>query len=458
VTLGEVLGAAGYRTALAGKWHLAGRSIAPEDAGSPREGNYPLANQRGFQHWFGTVGGSGSYWYPHDLVRDGVPIAPEGDDFYYTDAISDYAAQFVRDLSAGDAPFFLYVAYTAPHWPLHAPEAEIARFRGAYHAGWDALRAERHERQRDAGIVERSWPIAPRDELAPPWEETQDHAWEDARMATYAAQVAMMDAGIGRILAAVEERGIAEDTLVLFMSDNGACEELLREDGLLDAPLAHTRDGHPVRSGNRRDTLPGPADTFMSYDLPWANLSTTPFRLFKHWTHEGGISTPFIAWWPGQIAMEGIRHEPCHFVDVMPTLCALAGATYPTEFDGRAILPCEGESFAPLLAGRPWERERPLCFEHEGNLAVRQGVLKLVRMYGRPWELYEMARDRTESDDLAARYPETTRWMVSLYEDWAARIGVPAWETVYHCELERTRAYEARLGGRRIWDAARPAW
>jgi arylsulfatase A-like enzyme len=458
VTLAETLREAGYHTCISGKWHVAGRSLSDEDRRMGREGSHPLPLERGFERWFGTVGGSCSYYSPHDLRDDHASIQPESDAFYYTDAISDAAVGMITRYGARPEPFFLYVAYTAPHWPLHALPEDVARYRGRYAQGWDAIRTARHERQRDLGLIDRRWPISPRDELAPPWDEIRHRDWEDARMAVYAAQVDRMDAGIGRMLAMLETLGIAQDTLVIFLSDNGGCAELLREDGILDPPLRTTRRGLPVRQGNRPDVMPGPADTFMSYDLPWANVSDTPFRLYKHWVHEGGIATPFIARWPGQIPAGGIVHEPAHLVDIYATCLDLAEARYPSEYRGRAIHPCEGESFAAALRGLAWQRQAAICWEHEGNLAVRQGSLKLVRMYPGRWELYDMERDRTELNDLASRYPDKVEELAAIYARWAERCEVPAWEVISKLERDRVVAYERRLGGPRVWGTSRPVW
>ena len=458
ITLAQALREAGYHTLISGKWHVAGRSLAEQDRRLARDGNYPLPLERGFDHWYGTVGGSCSYFNPHDLMRDHEAIRPEGDAFYYTDAISEQAVEMIAQYGLQTEPFFLYLAYTAPHWPLHALPEDIARYRGRYERGWDALRPERHERLRDMGILSKEWDISPRDELAPPWDEIGQKEWEDDRMAVYAAQVDRMDQGIGQIVSQLEKLGIAENTLIMFLSDNGGCAELLREDGALDQPLAYTRDGRPVRHGNSPTVMPGPADTFMSYGLPWANLSDAPFRLYKHWVHEGGIATPFVAHWPSQIQRGRIEHEPTHLVDIFATCLDVAGANYPAEYAGRSLIPCEGASFADALRGVPWQREQPICWEHEGNRAVRQGPLKLVRQYPGPWELYDMEQDRTEMHDLAIKYPQTVKQMADIYGDWAGRCQVPPWEQVFRLERDRVQAYERKIGRPRVWDTSRPVW
>ncbi len=426
VTVAEALRAAGYRTFMSGKWHVGGPySTRPETwrAGEP---GHPTPVDRGFERHYGTLAGAGSFFDPHTLMRDGRFLEPEGDDFYYTDAISDNAAAMIEE-AAGD-PFFLYVAYTAPHWPLHALPEDVARYRGRYREGWDALRRQRHERMKAMGLVSGSWPITPRDAQAPAWDDVPDKDWEDARMAVYAAQVDRMDQGIGRILARLAERGLEENTLVMFLSDNGGCAEFLREDGTLGSAPAATRDGRPVRSGNIRGLMPGPADTFMSYDLPWANASNTPFRRYKHWVHEGGIATPFVARWPAAIPPGGLAHPPCHLVDIAATCLDAAGARYPEQVDGRPIIPAEGESLVPLLRGEPWRRQNAIFWEHEGNRAVRQDRWKLVSRHPGGWELYDMDEDRTELHDLSETNQDKVKELATIYDAWAARCGVVPWD------------------------------
>jgi arylsulfatase len=322
------------------------------------------------------------------------------------------------------------VSYTAPHWPLHAHEEDIALYQGRYQEGWDAVRTARHEELKGLGILDKKWAISPRDEQAPDWQEVQEQDWEDRRMAVYAAQVARMDAGIGRIMAALRQAGVEQNTLVLFLSDNGGCAELLREDGQRAREWPVTREGEPMRFGNIAGLMPGDETTYQSYDLPWANASNTPFRLYKHWVHEGGIATPLIAYWPETVAAGGIQHAPIHIVDMMATFVDLAGAAYPSEQGKREIQPMEGESFAPALRGQRWERERPILWEHEGNCAVRDGRWKLVKKYPGDWELYDMVEDRTELNDLAQANPPQVKKMVAMWQEWAERCGVLPWEQV----------------------------
>ncbi|QDV33309.1 arylsulfatase [Tautonia plasticadhaerens] len=421
VTIAEVLKPSGYATLMAGKWHV----CRPDRA----EENGPIA--RGFDRHYGTIHGAGSFYDPVSLQLDGEPIAPEGDDYYYTDAIGSYASQFIRE-APDDRPLFAYVALTAPHWPLHAPAEAIASYSGRYDEGWDVLRSERHRRMIDLGVVEGHWPLTPRDEEAPAWDEVPevDRPWFSRRMEVYAAQVELMDRNVGRIVEALREDGRLEETLILFLADNGGCaEELGPSSHALYIPET-TRDGRPVLQGNRRDLTPGPADTYQSYGLPWANASNTPFRRSKHWVHEGGISTPLIAHWPSGIP-EGLGGSllptPGHLIDLMATCVDLGGARYPASFAGQSITPMAGKSLAPALQSGDREPHDAIFWEHEGNRAVRRGDWKLVSRHPGPWELYDLAADRTESDDLADRHPDVVAELSSLYDDWASRSAVVPW-------------------------------
>ncbi len=431
VTIAEALGRAGYRTGMSGKWHVGGDyGMTGRANWTPGDARHPVPWERGFERFFGTLDGAGSYFNPHTLYRDGEEIAVGADEeFYYTDAISDHAVDMVETFHTAAEPFFLYVAYTAPHWPLHALPDEIEAYRGRYLCGWDEIRAARHRRLIDAGLIDASWALSPRDADSRPWAEVENPEWEDRRMAVYAAQIDRMDQGIGRILDSLHRLGIAEDTLVMFLSDNGGCAELLAESGWIMDYVAPTRRGEPVIPGNDPTRMPGGEDTYMSYDLPWANASNSPFRLFKHWVHEGGISTPLILSWPRAVAGSGrIVHTPCHVIDIMATCLDAAGAAYPARFNGQAITPLAGESMLEWLADGNTQRQRPIVWEHEGNCAVRSGDWKLVRKYPGDWELYDMANDRTELRDLAAAQPRRVRELAAIYREWASRCGVVDWD------------------------------
>jgi arylsulfatase len=408
VTIAEALKPAGYGTYMSGKWHVT-RFTGPD---GPKH-SWPC--QRGYDRYFGTIVGAGSFYTPAALTRDNTQFkAPEG--FFYTHAINDNAAAFITDhhKNRPDDPFFIYIAHTAPHWPLHALKKDIAKYRGKYRKGWDALRAERHRRMIDMGIVRKEWAITPRDAAAHAWEDVDDAKKDfmDHKMAIYAAQIDTVDQGVGRVIDALKKTGRFENTLFLFLADNGGCAE----------------GGIWGFDRNRKGEL-GTNDSFSSYGLSWANASNTPFRRYKHWVHEGGIATPLIAHWPARIRARGeLRHEPGHLIDIMATCIDVSGATYPKKSKGNDVQPMEGKSLVPAFEGKPIGRSAPLFWEHEGNRAVRMGKWKLVAK-GRtgPWELYDMEADRTELHDLAEKQPERVKQMADLWEAYALRTGVKPW-------------------------------
>jgi arylsulfatase len=399
VTIAEALRPAGYHTMMSGKWHV-----------GEKRPHWPT--DRGFERYFGLISGAANYWKPEperQMALGDQPFRPDPDKpFYMTDAFTEYALKWLSEFGGRQQPFFLYLAYTCPHWPLHAWPEDIAKYRGKYMKGWDALRRERHARQLELGIVERRWPLTPRDSLVPAWDDVTDKDARDLRMAVYAAQIDRMDRNIGRVLAKVKELGQQDNTLILFLSDNGGCaEENIR--GETQAP-------------------PGPADSFTSYGRPWANASNTPFRLYKHWVHEGGIATPLVAYWPAVIK-QGSRlcHDTGHLIDIMATCLDVAGARYPDTYNGKPITPLEGQSLLPLLEGRRRPGHDALYWEHEGNRAVRQGKWKLVSRHPDRWELYDLEADRTELNNLAENQPARLSEMTERYERWAAKCGVVPW-------------------------------
>jgi len=369
VTIAEALRLGGYRTLMSGKWHVGQR---------------------------------------RQMAINDQPFKPEGDDFYMTDFITDRAVEFIEKHGRDEWPFFLYVAYTAPHWPLHAWPEDIARYTGKYAEGWDELREERLARQIELGLIEERWPLTPRDPNAPAWAEVENKEALDLKMAVYAAQVDNMDQGVGEILAKLREMNIEQNTLVMFLSDNGGCAEEIDS-------------GEP-------GVPPGPKESFLSYGLPWANASNAPFRLYKHWVHEGGIATPFIVQWPAGIRNGGrMTHQAAHIIDIMATCLDVAGVQYPETYDGKEVEPLEGRSFRAIFDDKAWEGHDVLFWEHEGNKAVRQGRWKLVCKYPGEWELYDMAADRTELDDLKDRHSDKAGELAALYEEWARRCNVEPW-------------------------------
>jgi arylsulfatase len=424
VTIAEVLRPARYRTLMVGKWHL-----TPGVTGSHH--NWPL--ERGFERFYGTIEGAGSYYDPVSLTQDNTAIRAGRENYYYPDALSERAARFVSEYGRKPDPFFLYVAYTAPHWPLHALEEDIARYRDRYHGGWDTLRAERHRRMIERGIVDGRWPMTPRDPRAPAWEDAPDKPWQARRMAVYAAQIERMDRGIGRILAALKAVQAEPNALVLFLSDNGACaEEAGPKQTWRSVYVPNTtRDGRRMRVGNDPSVMPGPEDTYQSYGLPWANASNTPFRLYKHWVHEGGIATPLIACWPAMIKPRNrLTHQPGHLIDILATCLEVAGVKYPATYQGHPILPLEGRSLLPIFQGQQRQPHPVICWEHEGNRAARVGKWKLVSRRPQSWELYDLEADRTEMNNLADSHAALVRELAATYENWAQRCQVAPFEEV----------------------------
>jgi len=404
LTIPEALAPAGYRSYMVGKWHLTySKFMTPE---GPKD-SWPM--QRGFDQFWGTLAGAGGYFSPKTLMAGNDPCeAVEG--LYYTDGISDVACDMIgdHDLTSPGKPFFLYAAYTAPHWPLHAKQDDIAKYRGKYRAGWDVLRAEKYQRQREMGLLDESWPLSPRDPKVAAWDslsaEKQDEF--DLRMAIYAAQVDCMDQGIGRIIETLQRRGMLDNTLVVFLSDNGGCHEEV-----------HRGDPDPACFGTAR--------SFESYGREWANYSNVPFREFKSFVHEGGIATPMIAHWPAGITTEagGFCRDLVHITDIMPTCLELAGAEYPGQTE-RTVPPLVGESIAPALAGKA-PRRGCMFWEHEANRALRDGDWKIVaKGIDGAWELYDLSADRTELNDLAADQPERVEAMSAKWQQIAAECDV----------------------------------
>lgn len=409
-TIAERLHQAGYATCASGKWHLASDTQTPGVAWPTR---------CGFDEFYGILPGADSYFHPRNLWHNEtrLPIPESG--YYFTDAISQHAAEFIE--SHTDRPFFLYLAHTAPHWPLHAPEEDIERYMERYLAGWDRLRAERHDRLRKQGLLGQESSLRPRDPRQPAWEDVEHQEWEARRMATYAAMVERMDAGIGRVLDAVESTGRTENTLVVFLSDNGASSENLPPSvspHFFKRQPSHTPSGRPMQIGNEPHIAPGRPDTYTSYGRSWANLSNAPFRLYKRWVHEGGISSPLIVSWPDAGLPAGhIVRAPFQLTDLVPTIAEATGIGPAGA--GISMLRAFGGDEAP---------EHPLFWEHVGNAAMRDGNWKLVREADQPWELYDLSTDRAEEHDRAAEHPDVVSRMESAWQAWADEVGVIPWE------------------------------
>lgn len=403
VTIAEALKPAGYHPLMVGKWHV----------GSDRP-HWPT--DRGFERHWGLVSGASNY-YKLDKGRvfadDDKSIDPTTEPgFYMTEAFSTRAMKWVDEYAGKADPFLMYLAYTSPHWPLHALPEDIEKYRGKYMMGWDVLREQRRRRMIELGIIDESTKLTPRDERAPEWTSLPQKRKEEMalRMSVYAAQIDRMDQGIGRIIGKLREKDALKDTLILFMADNGGCAEAVNR-GEAGAEL-------------------GTKESFMSYGLPWANASNTPFRLYKHWVHEGGISSPLVAYWEGHTKANTQTAEVSHLIDLMPTCMEAAGAEYPREYKGKAITPMEGKSLVPVLNGQERKGHDHICWEHEGNRAIRQGKWKMVAVNGKKWELYDMSLDRAEMNNVAGGNAGKVEELAGLYEKWATRCGVLPWADV----------------------------
>ncbi|MAN36422.1 MAG: arylsulfatase [Opitutae bacterium] len=444
-TIAEVMKTADYSTYLSGKWHVTPK-IRPGDS----QHNWP--RQRGFDRFYGTIHGAGSFFDPNSLTRGNTLISPYADPeykpktFYYTDAINDHAAKFITE-HKGDDPFFLYVAHTAPHWPMHALPEDMAKYKGRYDDGWEAMRKARYERQLKMGLIDEKWKLSPRDGAA--WKDAPDKEWEIRLMEVYAAMVDRLDQGLGNVVSALQKRKMLDDTLILFLADNGGCAEGMgRRRGIQykdkdpdqlkpmkptdlqpDMIPRRTREGVVVKQGT--EVMTGGPDTYHGYGLAWANASNTPFRQYKHWVHEGGISSPLVAHWPNGIdeKLNGkTDDQPTHLIDLMATCVDLGKATYPKKVEGREIVPLQGVSIAPAFSGRKINRPNPIFWEHEGNRAIRIGKWKLVAKGARgAWELYDIDEDRTELNDLSEKQPGRAKEMANLWEAWAIEAKAKPW-------------------------------
>ena len=449
VTIAEALKSAGYKSYISGKWHVT-KVIKPKSEAEKH--NWPL--QRGFDRFYGTIHGAGSFFDPNTLTRDNQYISPYADpeytpdqmangEFYYTDAIADHAVRFITEhhYHADDKPFFLYVSFTAAHWPMHALPKDIEKYEGRYDSGYDAIRDARYQKMIRLGLIDPSntvnWAIP--DE----WKEKEHWEWDKRNMEVYAAMIDSMDQGIGRIVEALKDTGQFENTLVCFFQDNGGCAENYGRGGTGRARAAQpelevlpadylqpdmtpkqSRDGFKMRTG--KGSMAGPADTAIGYGRGWATVSNTPFREYKHWVHEGGISTPLIAHWPDRIKRHGeLEQTPGHLIDLMATAVDVAGATYPkTYHDGQSIKPMEGKSLVPAFLGEPIERDA-IYWEHEGNRAIRVGDFKLVaKGQNGAWELYDISKDRSEQKDLSQEKPELAAELAEKWMAYAKRANV----------------------------------
>lgn len=441
VTIAEALQRAGYNTSMFGKWHLSvmdpledqekhqawlDHQYNPDRPFAPLD-SYPVA--RGFDEHYGVIWGVVNYFDPYSLVDGYEPIEQVPDDYYITDAINRRAARSVRRYADDDDPFFMYVAHTAPHWPLHARQEEIEKYSGRYREGWDRLREERFRRQVELGLFDDSQvTLPPVQDGEAEWEalSAEEKAFEANKMVAHAAMVDRMDQGVGWIVEALRETGQLENTLIIFLSDNGSSPELPKAWGPgLDRP-SETRDGRKIRYEGFDQA--GPETTFAGVGPPWASATNTPFRYWKAEQYEGGAHTPCIAHWPAGLEAEpgSFTDQVGHVMDVLPTCLDLAGVEYPDRYNGHDITPLDGKSLTPVLRGEQREGHDQIFFEHVGGKAVIEDKWKLVtlREEDSPWRLYNLEDDPTETDDRSDEHSYRTAAMKGDWEAWAKGVGL----------------------------------
>lgn len=434
ITLAELLKSGGYKTGIVGKWHVANTKPLPDKKEhlawlnhQKNNGDFAPLNQyptaRGFDKYYGNIWGVVNFFDPFSLVNGTEPVKNVPDNFYYTDAINDTASAYIRQFSKTKKPFFLYVAETAPHWPLHALPQDIKKYEDVYKVGWDAIREQRYKKMIEQGIFPKDKNIlSARYNGNLKWEDFAGKEWEAYAMAVRAAMIDRMDQGIGRIIKTLKETGELDNTLILFLSDNGAsCDDAQDYGPGLDRP-GETRNGQKIIYPVDKKVLPGAETTFASTDTMWSNVANTPFRYWKMESYEGGICTPLIAFWPKGIkAKQGsVTNQVGHVIDFMATVQEMAGVKYPLVFKGNKITPTEGQSLLSIFTNGKRKGHEYLFFEHVRGRAVRNGDWKLVTLGPkRQWELYNLKDDRTETRNLAAQYPGVVEKLKNKWMEWA---------------------------------------
>ncbi len=434
VTIAEVLREAGYMTGMIGKWHVAETPLRPNqrewlnhqvyyDEFTSKD-NYPT--HRGFEDFYGTIYGVVDYFDPFSLVNGETPVRSVPKDYYSTIALSDSAVSYIKRYSTSDRPFFMYLSYHSPHWPLMAPEEYIKKYEDTYKGGWEIVRKARYEQMRQLKIFGDQSDFLSLRLSDKEWESNASKEWDARAMAVHAAMIDCMDHEIGKVLNALEETDELDNTLILFLSDNGCSPEICQNfpPGENDRPDM-TRDGRPMIYPKNKEVLPGPETTYASLGPEWANIANTPFRFWKAKMYEGGICTPMIAFWPEGIRVEGgtIIDDPCHVIDIMATCVELAHADYPESYNGQSIMPMEGKSLLPILETGKRKGHKFIGFEHftEKALINRDGWKIIQPGDQAQWELYNLGTDRSEQCNVADKYPKIVNKLVKLYEKWAKR-------------------------------------
>mgnify|MGYP003980600665 FL=1 len=410
VTIAELLKSAGYRTGMVGKWHL-GKNPAKDG---------PI--QHGFDDFYGTMTGAGSFFDPYTLTRNTEFTEVDEEDYYYTDRIGVEATRQIEEFAKSDKPFFQYVAFTAAHWPIHAPEKSIEKYLKTYEGGWEKLRKERYARMLKMGVIDKErWPLPPLEDRVKPWDAIDHKPWRIRNMAIYAAMVDHMDQAVGKIVDSLKRTKQLDDTLIIYFHDNGACPEHLGGNGWNTANniLAKAKKaGKTIAVGDKFDVPMGGPMTYGSVGHNWANAQNTPMRRYKMNVHNGGACTPAIVHWPAGLKTKpgSISDQRGHVIDMMATCLELAETKYPEEFNGKETKSHESFSLVPILKGKAVDRNHAYVFNHGGTHAIVKGDYKIVREGRRPWTLYHLAEDRTETKNLAAKHPDLVTQMAAIWE------------------------------------------
>ncbi len=433
VTIAEVLKDAGYRTGMVGKWHVSNTVVqkTPEAqmAWLNHQTEYPFFSpvsqyptNRGFEKYYGNIWGVVDFFDPFSLVNGTTPVKSVPKNYYHTNALSDSAAAYIKQFSQTGKPFFLYVAETAPHWPLHALPQDIEKYKNTYTAGWDAIREKRYQNLVRMGLIDPAKsPLSPRIDNNLTWENNPTQEWDARAMAVHAAMIDRMDQGIGKIIATLKATGELDNTLILFLSDNGASPEDAARYGPGFDRSSQTRTGEKITYPTGKKVMPGPQNTFASIGYRWANVANTPFRYAKEQSYEGGIRTPLIAFWPQGIktGKGAIVTQEGHAMDIMATCLQVAKTDYPTVYKGHQITPQQGLSLVPALEGKPGKEHDALFNEHFGARYVRHQGWKLVARNNEKWHLYKIEEDETELNDLADKYPDKVKELENKWQTWA---------------------------------------